>query len=502
MRIIINKDINISIYIQIFEQIKNQILSGELLPGFRLPSERKLGESLGVNRTTILNAYRELKSEGFIDSRIGSGTIVLARTDDRLNSIDATLREPIWNQIFNEHSSEFDSYLVNDLMVLASRKDVISFATGIASPESGPIEALEGIERELVEKKNYKALLHTPTEGFISLRKTVCGLMHERGVYCKYDEVMMLSGSQQGIDLIARIIIDPGDIVVMEEPSFFPAIQAFKAMGARIIGIPIDNKGMRVDILEQLLERYRPKMIYTIPTFQNPSGTEMDFDRRKKLVELAYKYKVIIVEDDAYGDLRYEGKSLPVLKSMDNDGYVIYLSTFSKSIYSGFRVGWMVGHKKVIKKFAAAKQIMDLHSSSLSQWIVERFITSGFFKPHIHKICEEYTVRRDTMCDALSEYAPNGLAWSKPKGGYYIWCKLPSSITTSKLISKASEYKVAFVPGTAFFTTGQGDNYIRLCFTFVPLTDLKEGVKRLCDAMQDLINNQDLLNDMEITPII
>ena len=502
MRVKINKDINIPIYIQIFEQIKSQILSGELLPGFRLPSERKLGESLGVNRTTILNAYRELKAGGLIDSRVGSGTIVLARTDDRVNSIDSTLREPIWNQIFNEHSSEFDSYLVNDLMVLASRKDVISFATGIASPESGPIQVLKGIERELVEKKNYKALLHTPTEGFTSFRKTVCSLMHKKGVYCNYDEVMMLSGSQQGIDLIARIIINPGDIVVMEEPSFFPAIQAFKAMGARIIGVPIDNKGMRIDILEQFLERYRPKMIYTIPTFQNPSGTEMEFERRKRLVELAYKYKVIIVEDDAYGDLRYEGKPLPVLKSMDNDGYIIYLSTFSKSIYSGFRVGWMVGHKKVIKKFAAAKQIMDLHSSSLSQWIVERFITSGAFDPHVHKICEEYTVRRDTMCDALSEYAPAGLAWNKPKGGYYIWCRLPRSITASKLISKASEYKVAFVPGTAFFTTNQDDNYIRLCFTFVPLKDINEGIKRLCNAMKDLINNEDVFSEMDIMPII
>lgn len=502
MRLTIDKDINIPIYIQIFEQIKNQILSGELLPGSRLPSERKLGESLGVNRTTILNAYRELKAKGFIDSRIGSGTIVLAGIDDGLDSTDNILREPIWNHIFNEHSSEFDSYLVNELMVLASRKDVISFATGIASPESGPIQALKGIEYELIEKKNYKALLHTPTEGFTSLRKTVCSLMHEKGVYCKYDEIMILSGSQQGIDLIARIIIDPGDIVVMEEPTFFPAIQAFKAMGARIIGVPIDNKGMRIDILEQLLERYRPKLIYTIPTFQNPSGTEMEFERRKRLVELAYKYKFIIVEDDAYGNLRYEGKPLPILKSMDTDGYIIYLGTFSKIIYSGFRIGWMVGHKKVIKKFAAAKQIMDLHSSSLSQWIVERFITSGFFEPHVREICKEYIVRRNMMCDALLEYAPKGLVWSKPNGGYYIWCRLPVGITTSKLISKATEYKVAFVPGTAFFTKGQGDNYIRLCFTFVPLKDIKEGIERLCNAMKDLINNEDIFTEMEIAPII
>lgn len=502
MRITINKDISIPIYIQIFEQVRQQILSGELLPGFRLPSERKLSESLDVNRSTVLNAYRELKAEGLVGSQVGNGTIVLASVDEEVNLMDNSSQGPIWSHIFNENSSKFDSYLVKDLMVLASRKDVISFATGIASPETSPIEALEGIEEDLVKKRNYRALLHTPTEGFNSLRKSVCGLMNKKGVFCQADEVIMLSGSQQGIDLIARILIDPGDIVIVEEPSFFPAIQAFRAAGARIIGVPIDGNGIRTDALEQLLQRYMPKLIYTIPTFQNPSGTEMSMERRKELVEIAYKYKVIIVEDDAYGDLCYEGKSLSLLKSMDNRGYVIYLNTFSKNIYSGLRVGWMVAHKKAIKKFAAAKQIMDLHSSSLSQWIVERFIKSGAFELHVGKIREEYKKRRDIMYYALSKYAPKGMIWNKPRGGFYIWCKLPGDVSASKLISKMDEYKVTFVPGNAFFTAGQGDNFIRLCFTFAPLDEIDEGIRRLCNAVNELINSEDFLEDIEIVPIV
>ncbi|MTI81223.1 MAG: PLP-dependent aminotransferase family protein [Firmicutes bacterium] len=504
MKVVVNRGAKTPVYIQIFEQIRRQVLVGELLPGYRLPPERKLAERLGVNRTTVLNAYRELKAEGLVGSHVGKGTIVLSLSEEEFNTNNITSQEPSWNQIFSQYSSNFDSVMVKDLMVLAGRKDVISFATGIASPETGPIQVLEGIEHELIDQKDYKALLHTPIEGFTSLRKAVCGLMHKRGVYCQYDEVMLLSGSQQGIDLAARVILDPGDIVVVEEPSFFQAIQAFRTIGARVMGVPIDEKGMRVDVLEQLLQRYRPKLIYTMPTFQNPSGTEMDLDRRKRLVELAYKYRVLIIEDDAYGDLCYEGQPLPTLKSMDNDGYVLYLGTFSKNVYPGLRLGWMVAHKKIVKRFVAVKQIMDLHSNSLSQWIIERFISGGGFEAHVPKVCKDYKVRRDAMYNALSKYAPSDMIWNRPRGGYYIWCKLPAGVSASKLMLKAAEHKVAFLPGTPFFTTGKGDDFIRLNFTFAVLKDINEGVKRLCMAIKELVKDSDeyVSTDIESTPIV
>jgi 2-aminoadipate transaminase len=505
MRVSINREDKTPVYLQIFEQIRRLIISGELLPGFRLPPERKLAESLGVNRTTVLNAYRELKAEGLVGSHVGNGTIVLSYLQDEPETLNYSSQEPVWNQFFSHHSNDLESYILKDLLTLASRRDVISFATGIASPETGPLNAFIGIESELVEKRNYKALLHTPTEGFASLREAISKLMQKKGVYCQYDEVMLLSGSQQGLDLTARLILDPGDIVVIEEPSFFPAIQAFRAVGARVMSIPMDEKGMKIDLLEQLLQRYRPKLIYTIPTFHNPTGTEMELDRRKRLIELAYKYRVLIIEDDAYGDLCYEGQPLPLLKSMDNDGYVIYLSTFSKNVYAGLRLGWIVAHRKVIKKFAAAKQIMDLHSSSLSQWIIERFITSGGLDSHIPNLCRDYRVKRDAMYDALAKHAPTGLNWNRPRGGYYIWCKLPDGISASKLIAKAAERKVVFVPGTPFFTSGQGDDFVRLNFTFAALKDITEGVKRLCEAIRELMNEQDhcdVYASLEINPIV
>lgn len=505
MKITINRENSTPIYIQIFEQIRRQILSGEILPGFRLPPERKLAENLGVNRTTVLNAYRELKAEGLVGSQVGNGTVVLSYPDEEVNQESDKRHEPVWNQIFSQYSGNFNSYLVKDLLMLASRKDLISFATGIASPESGPIEVLAGIEQELVENKNYKALLHTPTEGFMSLREAICGLMQKRGVYCRPDEIMLLSGSQQGIDIAARILLDPGDVVVVEEPSFFQAIQAFKTIGARVMGVPIDEKGMRIDILEQLLQRYRPKLIYTVPTFQNPTGVEMELERRKKLVELACKYRVMILEDDAYGDLCYEGYSLPLLKSMDNEGYVIYLSTFSKSVYSGLRLGWITAHKKVVKKYADVKQVMDLHPNSLSQWIIERFITNGSFESHMTKICKEYRIRRDAMNEALLKYAPRDLIWNKPRGGYYIWCKLPEGVSAEKLVKKAAEHKVTFVPGNPFFTSGHGDEFIRLNYTFVPFADIDKGIKRLCTSIKELMENNEcdeIYWDFEINPIV
>lgn len=504
MKVTIDRDLNTAVYIQIFEQIRRQILSGGILPGFRLPPERKLAESLGVNRTTVLHAYRELKAEGLVGARVGQGTVVLLCQDEPAVR-GGTVPEPAWNQMFSSYAYGIETLIVKDLLTLASRKDVTSFATGIASPELGPVEALRGIEEELINQKDYKALLHSPTEGFTSLRQVICNMMQERGVYCQMENVMLLSGSQQGIDLAARVLLDPGDIVVVEEPSFFPAIQVFKAIGARVMGVPVDDKGMQVEMLEQLLHRYRPKLIYTIPDFHNPTGTEMELERRRQLLELACKYRVLILEDDAYADLCYEGQPLPSLKSMDNEGYVIYLSTFSKTIYSGLRLGWMVAHKKAVKQFAAAKQIVDLHSSSLSQWIVERFIARGGLKRHVPEICREYRVKRDAMYDALVKYAPADLIWNRPRGGYYIWCRLPEGVSATKLIGRAAERKVVFVPGTAFFVAEQGDNYIRLNFTFVPLDEITAGVQRLCEAIRELMEHDEGHGGdtaVEINPIV
>jgi 2-aminoadipate transaminase len=505
MHLDINRASQTPIYLQIAEQLRRQILDGSLPPGCRLPSERKLSERLSVNRTTVLNAFAELKAEGLLGSRPGSGTVVLAGLNGEERTVTATPREPVWNQLFSRYAARFSSSLVKELLQNANRRDFISFATGIASPESGPIGALEGIEHELITNKNYRPLLHSPTEGLLTLRRELCGLMRKRGVFCSPEEVMLLSGSQQGIDLAARLLLDPGDIVVIEEPTYFPAIQVFKTAGARIISVPVQEDGMQLDMLEQLLHRYRPKLIYTNPSYHNPTGTEMSLEKRRRLVELAERYNVLVLEDDAYGDLTYEGPPQPLMKSMDRGGYVIYLGTFSKIIYSGLRLGWITADKRVIREFSSVKQLSDLHSSSLSQWIVERFIASGDFERHLKKICAEYKERRDIMAGALKKLAPRGMTWNNPAGGYYIWCRLPEGISAEKLVSKAAEHRVSFIPGAPFFASGQGDDFIRLNFTYAPVGSITEGVKRLCHALRELMEEYGRTEpelETEISPII
>jgi DNA-binding transcriptional MocR family regulator len=506
MKIEVDRSLKTPVYLQIAGQIRRQIESGEIPAGQRLPSERKLAEHLGVNRTTVLNAYGELKSEGLLDGRVGNGTIVLWTAGETAASADIGKQaSPVWNQILSQYAGRFESGLVKDLLALASRSDFISFATGIASPDSGPAEILDGLENALARKENVRALLHSPTEGFLSLRQALCGLMRKRGVFCCPEEVMVLAGSQQGIDLASRIFVDPGDIVVLEEPTYFPAIQLFKAAGARIMTVPVDDNGMRVDLLEQLLHRYRPKLIYTIPNHQNPTGTDMALDRRKRLVELAKRYNVIVLEDDAYGGIDFEAGGLPLLKAMDNAGFVIYLSSFSKNVYSGLRMGWMIADKRIVREFSSAKQLMDLHSGSLSQWLVERFVLSGGLDAHMKKICAEYRERRDIMLGALKSYAPEGVVWNRPRGGYYIWCRLPEGLSADRLVAKAAEYKVSFIPGAPFFANGQSDGFIRLNFTYAPKYSIEKGIYLLCRAMKELIaaKPRDAFERVaEVTPIV
>ncbi len=503
MKIELDRDAKTPVYIQLSNQLRRQILSGELPAGQRLPSERKLAAHLGVNRTTVFSAFEILKAEELLQATVGSGTVVRRAPEE--GGERPLSAEPAWNQLFSQYTVRSESGLVGELLGLASRTDVISFATGIASPDCGPAELLRGIDGALLSKENIRALLHSPTEGFLSLRAAMCGLMRRRGVFSNPEEVMMLSGSQQGIDLAARVFLDPGDIVVLEEPTYFPAIQVMRRAGARIMTVPVDDQGMRIDVLEQLLERYRPKLIYTIPTYQNPTGAEMPLERRRRLVDLAARYNVMILEDDAYGDLCYEGSQPPLLKALDGAGHVIYLSTFSKNVYSGLRLGWVVANRRIIRAFSAAKQLTDLHSSSLSQWMIERFVVSGGMETHLRRICVAYRDRRDVMLSALKRYAPDGMCWNVPKGGYYIWCRLPQGVSANALVSKAAEQGVAFIPGAPFFASGEGDGYLRLNFTFAPKEKIDEGIRRLSLAVRQSLDEGLACADeaiLEFNPVV
>ncbi|KKM12773.1 hypothetical protein SY88_01435 [Clostridiales bacterium PH28_bin88] len=487
MLITIERACSTPVYLQIRNQIREMIMSGALPAGFRLPPERKLAEMLGVNRSTVINAYRELEADALIESHVGRGTTVKPRVPTALPAETPRVNPVAWRQFFSEEAGRIREPLLRDLIELANRENVISFAAGIPAPELYPVEALREIQDELLEHHGLTTLQHCPTEGHYPLRETISRLLESRGITAPPEEVLILSGSQQGLDLAARVFLDPGDVIVVEEPSFFLALQVFRASGARVMGVPVDEDGMRLDVLEPVLARYRPKLIYTLPTFQNPTGVTMGLERRRQLLDLAYRYQVPILEDDPYGELRYEGNPLPPLKALDRFGYVIYLSTFSKVLFPGLRVGWLAAPRPVVRQFALTKQLVDLHSNNPSQWLLDRFFRRGVFDRHLQAVRGEYLHRRDTMLEALEQEGPPGFSWSRPEGGLYLWCRLPENLTSSRLLARAADRRVAFVPGEAFYPGGQRQHFIRLNFTFPPPDRIREGVKRLMAAMRETL---------------
>jgi 2-aminoadipate transaminase len=358
---------------------------------------------------------------------------------------------------------------------------------------------LEATARVL-EQHGEQALQYGVTEGYPPLREMIVRHMRRYGITCTIKNVLITAGSQQALDLIGKIMIDPGDKIIVEEPTYLGALQAWNAYQADYLPVPIDDDGMRTDILEDVLKNNQAKFIYALPNFQNPSGVTMSAERRQELVRLSEKYNVPIVEDDPYGQLRYEGsheKSLvaidvlnrPVLDSYDGfiTGNVLYLSTFSKTLCPGFRVAWVVGPEEVIARLVQAKQGSDLHTGTFAQMVAYETARGGFLDKHVHEIRNMYHERRDLMLSLLEEMMPPGVTWIRPKGGLFLWVRVPESIDTTELLEKAVKQKVAFVPGRPFYPCGGGENTMRMNFSNATPEHITEGITRLANVIRDEI---------------
>jgi DNA-binding transcriptional MocR family regulator len=470
------------IYRQISRQIRDLITTGRLPAGFRLPPERRLAQALGVSRSTVLIAYQDLRADALIDAHVGRGTSVTQPAE--APAPPGPEQEPPWRQLFSAAVSAYQDPLVGDLLRLTERADTIPLAFGMPAPDLLPFAELRDLITEVLAEAGPAALLHSPTEGLTPLRETLARMMAARGVHCDPAEVLVLSGSQQGLDLAARIFLDPGDAVVVEQPSFIGALQTFRGARARLIGVPSDEQGMRVDVLESVLARFRPKLIYTLPTFQNPSGAVLPLERRQHLLALARRYQVPILEDDPYSELRFEGDPVPSLKALDPAGGTLYLSTFSKLLFPGMRLGFLVAPRAVVRQFALARQTADLHSNTLGQWVLDRFVQRGRVAAHVRAVRSAYRRRRDTMIAALRAAAVPGLAWQSPLGGFYVWCRLPDGIRPAALMARAAEAGVSYLPGRACFADEPPGEFIRLNFSYPDEEQIREGVARLAAAIR------------------
>lgn len=469
------------LYIQIADQIATAICSGFLKAGSRLPAERKLAAQLGVNRSTIINTYGELEARGYVTSHVGQGTTITDSTSQQ--RVEAFP----WHELLSgQGEGLLNPYSQAMSELLYRRDDFILMDSGIAAPELYPTQELADICREILLKEGAQILQHNSAQGLLSLRESLADLMTKREIKVSPEEIVTINGSQQGMDLIARILLEPGDCIIIEQPCYLGAIDIYRAYGTKLIAIPTDHEGMIVERLEKLLSRVRPKLIYTNPTYQNPSGCSMSMVRRRRLLELASRYQVPIVEDDPYGLLNYGAPGLPPLKALDTAGIVIYLGTMSKILSPGIRVGWMAAPDGLINLVIAAKQLIDLHNNNLVQRMVDLFYRRGLLDRHLTAIKNNYRLKRDAMLGALGEYAPEGMSWNHPEGGFFVWATLPPNVPALRLLQEAITNKITFVAGPAFYSSIEGQNKLRLNFTFSSPDSIRQGIQTLCRLTAEL----------------
>jgi len=487
----LDRDSRVPLYLQIRNQLREMILDGTLSEGSRLPPERKMAAALGVNRSTVVNAYRELAADGLVEGHVGRGTIVRRPPPALAQPPNHLIAHPlVWNEYFVPRPEGGRDPLLRDLMALLTRADIISFAAGIPAPELYPLDDFRQAMAHVLNTAGQTLLQPCPVEGYYPLRQTIARRMARRGATVRAENILIVTGSQQGLDLIARAFLRAGDEVVVEAPSYLGALQIFGVAGTRLLGVPLDGEGMRVDVLENILLRYRPKLIYTLPTFQNPSGCTMAPKRRLRLLELARRHRVPIVEDDPYGELYYTDQPPSPLLALDQDGYVIYLSTFSKILFPGLRLGWVAAPRPVIERLSQIKQLADLHCSTLIQGAVHEFCQRGALDKHLGRVRGLYRQRRDAMLAALTKYGPAGLEWDEPQGGFNLWCRLPPGLKARQLMVEAARRRVAIVPGEVFYPDGGGQEEMRLNFSCPPVALIEEGVQRVGVALTALLKKR------------
>ena len=378
---------------------------------------------------------------------------------------------------------------IRELLKLTVRPEIISFAGGLPAPELFPIEEMKVVAVKVLEESGRQALQYSPTEGFGPLRDKIAARMSKVGVAAKGTDILITTASQQGLDFAGKVFLNPGDYVVCESPSYLGAINAFKAYQCQFIEVETDEDGMLIEDLEKKLAAHdNVKMIYVIPDFQNPTGRTWSLDRRKRLLEIAGKYDLPVVEDNPYGELRFEGEMLPSIKSLDTDGRVIFLGTFSKTFCPGLRVGWVCAQEDILNKFITVKQGADLQSNSMTQRELDMFMELYDLDAHVEKIKEVYRKRRTLMMETMSKYFPNEVTYTYPNGGLFTWAVLPPELNARDLMLKAIEKNVAFVPGGSFFPNGGRENAMRLNYSNMPEDLIVEGIKRLGEVLHEAVN--------------
>jgi len=467
----IDRERNTPIFLQIVEALERKLAAGEIRDGTRLPASRDLARDLGVNRNTVVSAYVELVSRGRATAHTGRGTFLRAAT-----TAGAPLR---WQEALARGADSRGLGDTLDLHSVAVQAVPFAFASNFPPEDLLPAADFAAALDDVLTSRGARLLTYGTAAGYPPLRQWIAEEMGRSGDPVGAESVIVTTGSQQGIDLAARAILSPGDAVLMEEPGFTLAVGAFQAHGARVEGVPVDGEGIRPDLLEQAVLRSRPKLLYLVPNFQNPTGVCLSAARRQEVLEIAERHAVPIVEDDSSGALRFSGSALPSLHSRDRRGQVLYLSTFSKKLLPALRVGWICVPDAIRDRIIGLKQVTDCTTSLLLQAALDAYCRSGTLESHLRRVRPLYHERREAMVEALARFFPAGTSWTVPEGGLLLWVTLPESIDAKELLAAALARGVSFNPGSLFFIEPRRSPHLRLTFGGNAPEAIREGIRIL-----------------------
>jgi 2-aminoadipate transaminase len=465
LSLVLDKSQTMPLYRQIAIALREVIRSEEVAPGVKLPSTREIAKQLDVHRRTVVSAFHLLEEEGLLTSRVGQGTFVSERaeTQEAGTRSDSKPAPFSWETVLRRPSNvlpEFQRFWTRG----QSTPDMIRFTGATADPSLFPTEDFRVIVDEVFRTHGASALDYGPTEGFLPLREWVAERLGQRGVVVSPEEVVIVTGSQQGLDLISRLLLNEGDVAVVEEPGYTSGFRLFQANGARTIGVPLDEGGLRCEMLEQICQRTQPRFLYMMPIFQNPTGLCLAPERVGPLLELSARYRFPMIEDQFDADLYYEEPPMAPVKAGDRDGRVVLLGSFSKILFPGLRLGWIVVPPPLAGPLRELKQMADFSSGLLAQYAMNLYCRRGLLDLHLERVRRIYGGRLRRMMKALEAEFPPEVRWTRPKGGLTLWVTLPSGVDSLELLQQTRREGVDFSPGPFFFPNGGGASYLRLSY--------------------------------------
>jgi DNA-binding transcriptional MocR family regulator len=479
---------------QIETHLERLIRERRLPPGVKLPATRELAETLGVNRATVATAYEELVAAGWARAHVGQGTFVAEREGPaEVGAAPSGTPGLDWGAVLSRSARIVRTDEERRRAMLPPRPaggDLISFAGGMPDSALFPTDDFRRVLNAVIRDDGEALLQYYPVEGYPPLRRYLSTYLLRSGLEVTPDEILIVNGSQQGFDLISRTLIDPGDVIAIEEPTYPRALQVFRSFGAQLRAVPWDERGPRVDVLERLMERQAPKLFYCQPNAHNPTGLALGADEAQGILAAAARHQVPVVEDGFDGSLHYGRRPPAPLKAADRGGVVIYIGTFSKILFPGLRLGWIIAPAPIAERLRAAKQLADLHTSALIQAAVHRFCERRLLDRHAARAAREYGRRCGVLLAALRRRMPEGVTWTEPQGGFSLLLTLPAGLSATALLPRANERGVAFMPGEAFFVDGGGEATLRLSFSSVPAPRIDEGVRRLAETIRAALRHR------------